>query len=503
MYLDFFGLEKTPFSRDVDPDCLFWALTHHEALENLQRGIEERKGLMVLIGEKGIGKTTLVRSALDSVDGQLLRVIHLRSVRVSFPELLMTLAHELGVAPAPDDLAASEKPRDGTNGQGTVSQRDDIASLLRILHSALLKAEYKHGCNTVLVIDDAQDLPVRTLEYLYLLSTLAIPKGKLLQTVLIGHSAMALKLELPQLRKLRQSLAVYDSLASFTAEESLAYLQTRLKKIPADRVPLFTTEALNLIAAHGKGNPRFLNTLCDTALSVGFENRQKPVSSLLAREVIVNFAEVEAGELPDSRALVSVDRPSKKRTFSVVKLDFLRSVAVGALISLFVVLSYQRIGSRWKDLPIYIPQVLWGNLVTEAASEESKKSPSAPPPPVVAPQAVALDEGIVRVSPFPEAEMLDMVTLWEKEPEVTIPVIKQPSPVERDFQKEKKRLLREEKSLKAARGEASIAGQSKRDLVLQTPPKKEPAPEMAPKKEPVLQGTPGEKPENWDRLFDE
>src|SRR5262249_42978298 len=131
MYLEFFGLEKTPFSRDVDPDCLFWAPAHREVFENLQRGIEERKGLMALIGERGIGKTTLVRSVLESIGSPLLKVIRLRSVRISFPELLMTVAHELGVAPELNGLSPTGNPHYGTNGRKPVSPRDGIAALLR------------------------------------------------------------------------------------------------------------------------------------------------------------------------------------------------------------------------------------------------------------------------------------------------------------------------------------------------------------------------------------
>jgi len=504
MYLEFFGLEKTPFSREVDPDCLFWAPAHREAFENLQRGIEERKGLMALIGGRGIGKTTLVRSVLESIDSPLLKVIHLQSVRISFSELLMTVAHELGVALEPNSPSHTVNHHNGTNGWEPVSPRDDIATLLRTLQTALLRAEHKYGSNVVLIIDDAQDLPGRTFVDLYLLATLAVPKGKLLQTILIGHTAMALKLELPQLRKLRQSLAVRASLASLTAEESLAYLQARLKKIPSDHVPLFTTEALHLLATRGKGNPLFLNILCDTALIVGCENQQRPVSSLLAREVITDVAEVEAGELPDSRALVVVGRSPKREPFSFPGLSFLRAVVVGALVGFLALFSYQRIEHRWKNSLFYLSRTIWGNLVTEAASEESNKST---PPPLstseIISQKGALEEKTARASRPPREGIRDVVVLRERKSAVTTPVLERSSSAGKAPQREQKRPLREEQQPKIVKGKTQRDDQSRKVLLLQTPQKKELRVKMTPKNERPPQVKPDKDSANWDRLFDQ
>ncbi len=266
MYLTFYRLNQAPFHITPDPAFLFLSPSHKAALGSIIYGIEERQGFVAITGEVGLGKTTILRSYLERVDPKQLRTIYIFNANVSFKNLLVAIYGEFG--------------REFTT--------DDLFEMVNQLHQALID-EYQRGRNVALIIDEAQNMPIETLENLRMLSNLETATQKLVQIVLIGQPEFEKKLNLHELRQLKQRLVIRSILAPLTAEESVSYVQYRLAKVAATDEPIFTRGALKLLVHTAQGTPRVLNILCTNALITGFGYQQKPISSRTVKEVIADF----------------------------------------------------------------------------------------------------------------------------------------------------------------------------------------------------------------------
>jgi general secretion pathway protein A len=263
MYLDFYQLKKAPFHITPDPDFLFLSPSHKAALGSIIYGIEERQGFVAIIGEVGLGKTTILRSYLERIDQHQLKTIYVFNANISFRSLLKTIFQEFNV-----DFVS-----------------DDLSDMVNRLHQVLIE-EYTLGRNVALIIDEAQNMPLETLENLRMLSNLETSTEKLVQIVLIGQPEFENKLNLNELRQLKQRVVIRSTIAPLTAEESMAYIEHRLAKVAMTQEPLFTRGALKRITQQAKGTPRVLNILCTNALIAGFGYRQKPISVSTVKEVI-------------------------------------------------------------------------------------------------------------------------------------------------------------------------------------------------------------------------
>lgn len=263
MYPTFYQLKKAPFHITPDPEFLFLSASHKSALGALVYGIEERQGFVALIGEVGLGKTTILRSYLERVDQQQLKTVYIFNPNVSFGHLLKMLYREL-------DL---EVPG------------NDIVEQINHLHQALID-EYKMGHNIALIIDEAQNMPVETLEKLHMLSNLETSTEKLLQIVLVGQPEFGRKLELYELRQLKQRLVIRTTLVPLTEEEGMAYIQHRLAKVALLGQAIFTTKAMRAIVRQARGTPRVINILCTNALIRGFDYRKELITAKIVNEVI-------------------------------------------------------------------------------------------------------------------------------------------------------------------------------------------------------------------------
>lgn len=266
MYLDFYLLKKEPFHVTPDPEFLFLSPSHKAALRALAYGVEERQGFVALLGEVGLGKTTILRSYLERVDQSQLKPIHLIHPNLSFRELLHTLCQECGL-------------------EGTT---ENIAETITRLHHVLI-GEYQQGRNVALLVDEAQHMPLETLEQLLLLSNLETSTQKLLQIVLVGQPEFEAKLNAQALRQLKQRLVIRATIVPLTAEESRDYILYRLAKVRLADNPIFTRGALQAIITQAQGIPRVLNTLCTNALIQGFVNGQSRISVKIAQEVIAEY----------------------------------------------------------------------------------------------------------------------------------------------------------------------------------------------------------------------
>ena len=263
MYFNFFGLRTKPFNTTPDPDFLYLSPGHKEALGSLIYGIKEKKGFIAVTGQVGLGKTTILRSFLNQHPQPNQETVYLLNPNLSFTNLVKTLLRELG-----------HEPIEG-----------DDAAVLEQLHFVLID-KYREGRTVVLLIDEAQNMPVDTLEHLRMLSNLETPKDKLIQIVLLGQPELDSLLDRYELRQLRQRIAVRAIIQPLSKPESIEYIRHRLDKAGGEGKKVFTKSALALIVQEAKGIPRRLNILCDNALVTAYGCNTALVTAKIAKEVI-------------------------------------------------------------------------------------------------------------------------------------------------------------------------------------------------------------------------
>jgi type II secretory pathway predicted ATPase ExeA len=269
MYLSFYQLKKEPFHITPDPEFLYLSPSHKQALGSVIYGIEQRKGFIAITGEVGVGKTTILRSYLDRAEREQLKIIYVFNCNVSFGGLVKTIHRELGP---------------------TTSAATNVYEMVDQLHSILIE-EYRQGRNVALIIDEAQNMPIATLENLRMLSNLETSKDKLIQILLVGQPEFDRKLELHELRQLKQRIAIRCKILPLTRGESIDYIRHRLAKASRKKkTKLFSRGALSLIVKHSRGIPRMLNVLCDNSLITGFGYDQKVITPKIVKEVIADFA---------------------------------------------------------------------------------------------------------------------------------------------------------------------------------------------------------------------
>lgn len=249
MYNSFYKFKENPFNITSDPDFYFSSSRHTEAISHLVYGINERKGILVITGEIGTGKTTLCRTLLNQLDEKTKTALILNP-SFSDLQLLKLILKDLGI-----NHPAKTK-----------------FDLIDTLNEFLIE-ETSLGNNVVIIIDEAQNLGVKQLEQIRLLSNLETEKEKLLQIVLVGQPELMDKLKLDSLRQLNQRIAVRYHIMPLDITEAISYILHRLNVAsvdPAHCKVKFTQEALETIFNISKGTPRMINVLCDRALLAGF-----------------------------------------------------------------------------------------------------------------------------------------------------------------------------------------------------------------------------------------
>ena len=261
MYLDFYRLNREPFHITPDPDFLFPSPSHNEALASIVYGVEKRKGFVALTGEVGTGKTTILRAYLRREEGTDIRPIYLFHPDLSFRDLVMKLSRELGL----------------DTGDASTSE------LLESLQGQLIN-EYRENRTPVLIIDEAQNMPIETLEQLRMLTNLETSKDKLLQVVLVGQPELEEILNQHSLRQLKQRISVRSTIQPLTPAEAAAYVRSRVERAGGEPRHLFSDSAIREIVRLSKGIPRTINTLCDNALIAGYGMQQRPVPPKTVRE---------------------------------------------------------------------------------------------------------------------------------------------------------------------------------------------------------------------------
>ena len=284
MYEEHFGFSRKPFGINPDPAFLYLNGNYREAIALLQYGIQEKKGIVSLIGEVGTGKTMLLNLLLASL-GPEAQTVAVPPVRFDYEGLISFLL---------DKVEAPGRERNGT------STFDELFSALRT------KAD-KHEA-VILLVDEAQDFDDETLESIRLLSNFETPTRKLLQILLVGQPELLVKLGQPALRQLKQRVAVTYILQPLSAEETPSYIAHRLKSAGyANGTNLFAPDALKLVSTFSQGIPRLVNALCDNALLNGYAANKRWIDAGMVREAANDLM---LSPLADRRATPTEDKPA-------------------------------------------------------------------------------------------------------------------------------------------------------------------------------------------------
>ena len=273
MYTDYFGFLEPPFN--VTPDSRFFYSndSYAEAYATLLYGIYERRGLVVLTGEVGTGKTTLLHRLMTNLDPTI-KFAFIYNTVVDFDELLVSICKELDIQ------------------LETASRLEQIEKL-----NEFLVAQLKKGGTVALLIDEAQNLDEEVLERLRLLSNFETQKEKLLQIVLVGQPELEKKLSQTKLRQLRQRVALQYRLGYLNDREVRAFIDHRLKIAGSPHRNLFSPSAVQSIIVYSEGIPRLVNIICGNALLVAYATGQKTIRAHIIEEVAADLRLKKEGEL--------------------------------------------------------------------------------------------------------------------------------------------------------------------------------------------------------------
>lgn len=266
MYESFFGLRERPFDLTPNPRFLVLTESHSEVLSNLEYGIASRKGVTVLVGEAGSGKTTLIRTAIQRQPARV-HAVHLSNPTLSRHEFTETLARSFGLS----DAASRSK-----------------AALLAEL-DVLLRARRDADESTVLIVDEAHSLPLDLLEEIRLLANIETDDEKLLMVILAGQPELADRLNERSLRQFKQRVALRCELKPLTVQEAFNYVAGRIRTAGGTGAEIFTREAVMLMHAYSRGIARTMSVIADNALLGGFAAGIRPVTAEVVREVCRDF----------------------------------------------------------------------------------------------------------------------------------------------------------------------------------------------------------------------
>lgn len=274
MYQDFYGFAEEPFALQPNPRFFYLARSHLEALSAMMSAIRERKGLIAITGEAGIGKTLLLYGLLKDLSEKI-KTAFVFNPQSDFPYLLKSILRDLGV------------PFGGEN--------EDTDRLM------LQFKEYLHerlpGDETVaIVLDEAQNLDGKTLEDLGRLFTLDTPATKLLQLILVGHPDLEGKLNSRRLGALKKRIAVRCRIRPLSREEGRGYLKYRLKQAGRDLPEVFTSEAARKVWEFAGGIPRVMNLLCSRALDFGYHHSSPVIDSQIVQEAMQDLVYLQPPE---------------------------------------------------------------------------------------------------------------------------------------------------------------------------------------------------------------
>ncbi|HOW42759.1 MAG TPA: AAA family ATPase [Candidatus Omnitrophota bacterium] len=263
MYEKFYNFSEKPFNTTPDSKFFFPSPKHTEALNSLLYAINERKGFVVITGEIGAGKTTVIRTVLNNLSLNT-KVAIITNTHLTNKELIAEVLEEFDV-----------------EHTGGTKQK-----LLSHLNKFLIQ-QLSADMNLVLIIDEAQNLSTKVMEEVRMLSNLETEKEKLIQIIMVGQPQLKAKLDNPKLEQFKQRISVFYHLAPLSRKETEEYIVHRLSKVSTNGYSeIFTSEAIKYVFAYSKGVPRLINLLCDSCLLSGYVYERKQITGDIVREVI-------------------------------------------------------------------------------------------------------------------------------------------------------------------------------------------------------------------------
>jgi general secretion pathway protein A len=263
MYEKFYGLKEKPFSLIADPSFLYLSKRHELALTYLEYGLLEQAGFIVITGEVGSGKTTLIKYLMNRLDKRPIKTAMLFNTNIGPHEFLEIILREW-------NLKFVEK---------------DKTALYETLNNFLIQ-EYSRKNKVLLIVDEAQNLPSETLEEIRMISNLNDEKQPLLHIILLGQPSLRVRLNQSILEQLRQRIAVHYHLGALDYEDTVSYVRHRLKTAGSQNIDIFMPDALSLIYEYSKGIPRVINVICDTALVYGFAEGFATINKSIIENVV-------------------------------------------------------------------------------------------------------------------------------------------------------------------------------------------------------------------------
>jgi len=275
MYKAFFGFTKSPFNMSPDPAFLFRSVQHEEALANLIYGVQSRKGFIVLTGEVGTGKTTMLECLRDFLNAQQIAFASLFNSRLTVAQFFELLAYDL-------DLRCNR-----------LSKTETLLSLNNML---LERANV--GRTTVLIVDEAHNLEWDVLEEIRLLGNLENRRGKLLQIILAGQQELDRKLDAPEFRQLKQRISLRCALRGFDLDETVAYVNSRMARAGLKDQTVIPPQLLEEIHYRAQGIPRVINAICDNLLLTAFAMESRVATLEMLDEVTADMRLEYPGQRP-------------------------------------------------------------------------------------------------------------------------------------------------------------------------------------------------------------
>ena len=275
MYKAFFGFTKNPFNMSPDPSFLFRSAQHEEALANLIYGVQSRKGFIVLTGEVGTGKTTMLECLRDFLNAQQIAFASLFNSRLTVEQFFELLAYDL-------DLRCNR-----------LSKTEVLLSLNNML---LERANVAR--TTVLIVDEAHNLEWDVLEEIRLLGNLENRKGKLLQIVLAGQQELDRKLDAPEFRQLKQRISLRCALQGFDLSDTVAYVNSRMARAGLKGQTVISPQLLEELHYRAQGIPRVINAICDNLLLTAFAMESRIATLAMLDEVVADMRLEYPGQRP-------------------------------------------------------------------------------------------------------------------------------------------------------------------------------------------------------------
>jgi len=262
MYNAFFGFTQNPFNMSPDPSFLFRSSQHEEALANLIYGVQSRKGFIVLTGEVGTGKTTMLECLRDFLNAQQIAFASLFNSRLSVEQFFELLSYDLELR----------------------CDRHSKTEVLLSLNNMLLERA-SVGRTTVLIVDEAHNLDWDVLEEIRLLGNLENRRGKLLQIIIAGQPELDRKLEAPEFRQLKQRVALRCLLRGLDLADSVAYMNSRMARAGLKEQTIFSGPLMEEIQFRSQGIPRLINAICDNLLLTCFAMETKVATMEMLDEI--------------------------------------------------------------------------------------------------------------------------------------------------------------------------------------------------------------------------